>query len=103
MHNHNKEIIDTKMGKIIEKEFNIEEDIKKKGVAIIKIDDIKKRIPKYSAGNGHSSLRDGSRGGKRISYLAYKYDLKKNHKNENDKNSSVESLEFRNKKQNKKK
>ena len=99
---HNEVITDIKMGKKIEEEFHIQEDIKNKGVSIVTIEDIKKRIPEYSTGNGHSPLRDGSNGGKKISYLADKYNLKKNRKDKNKKNSRIESIEFRNKKHNKK-
>lgn len=92
-------IVGKKIGKKIEEVFDIEKKLKSSDKVVIKISEIKQKIPEYSSGNGHSCLRDGSRGGKDIGYLNHKYNLKKFHKNLSNKNSRLETLEFREKRQ----
>ena len=59
----NPKIVGRKIGEEIERIFIDQNIINNGGAISIKIDDIKKRIPTYSTGNGHSALRDGSVGG----------------------------------------
>ena len=94
---NNKNTMGKKMGKLIEKIFDIENRLRHNDCVTITISEIKEKIPQYSSGNGHSCLRDGSNNGKKIGYLVDKYSLKKCHKNKNNPNSAIEKLEFRKK------
>lgn len=89
------EIVGKKIGQAIEQAFAEKfEALKKNGTPFeISIQEIQEKIPDYSAGNGHSALRDRTQGGTKIGYLCYKYQVKKNYKNGNPK-SKLLSLVF---------
>lgn len=82
------------MGGQIEKVFDIENRLEQgnENEITIRIKDIKEKIPKYSSGNGHSCLRDGSNNGKQIGYLMDKYQVKKQYKNSNGNNSELVAI-----------
>lgn len=88
-------IVGIKMGQKIEEKFNIPGMLEEGKPVEISMKDIVEKIPEYSKGNGHDPLRDRSKGGERIGYLPYKYNLEKRHKNENNKNSAIDSLIFK--------
>lgn len=94
---NNKKGIGKKIGEQIEKVFDIENRLRHNDCVTIQISEIQEKISGYSSGNGHSCLRDRSRGGKQMGYLVNKYNLKKCHTNKNNPNSAIEKLEFRKK------
>ena len=94
---YNPKIVGRKIGEEIERIFIDQNIINNGGAISIKIDDIKKRIPTYSTGNGHSALRDGSEGGGQIGYLIYKYNVEKIYENPNNKNSALIEIIIRKK------
>ena len=59
----------------------------------ISIQEIQEEVSEYSAGNGHSALRDRTRGGKQIGHLCYKYQVEKIRENDS-LNSKIASLKF---------
>lgn len=58
------------------------------------IEEIKKKIPEYSSGNGHSALRNQERGGKSIGYLPYEYNVEKIRKGNDNINSEITELKI---------
>ena len=94
---YNPKIVGRKIGEEIERIFIDQNIINNGGTISIKIDEIKKRIPTYSSGNGHSSLRDRSEGGKQIGYLINEYNVQKIHENPNNKNSAITEIIVRKK------
>lgn len=59
------------------------------------IDEIKKKVPEYSSGNGHSALRNQEKDGESIGYLCHKYIVTKHRENDTNLNSRVISIEFK--------
>lgn len=88
--------IGKKIGQKIEQAFAEKfESLNKNGTSFeISIQEIQEEVSEYSAGNGHDSLRDGTRKGKKIGYLCNKYQVTKNRKNKNNPNSKIISLKF---------
>ncbi|EAK0954616.1 heme ABC transporter substrate-binding protein [Campylobacter upsaliensis] len=58
------------------------------------IDEIKKKVPEYSSGNGHSALRNQEKGGESIGYLCHKYIVTKHRENDTNLNSRVIGVTF---------
>ena len=92
-----KKIVGKKIGEEIERKFIDQNIINNGGDISIKIEDIKREIPSYSSGNGHSALRDGEKGGQQRGYLMDKYKVEKKRKNPNSKNSAIKEIIVRKK------
>ncbi|EID3271055.1 heme ABC transporter substrate-binding protein [Campylobacter upsaliensis] len=87
-------IVGKAIGEKIEKAFADEfDELNKNGTSFaLEIEEIKRRVPEYSSGNGHSALRNQERGGKSIGYLCDKYRVKKQRKNDTNLNSRVKKV-----------
>ncbi|TLD87613.1 hypothetical protein [Helicobacter sp. MIT 03-1616] len=88
-------IVGKKIGQKIEQAFPKKfKNLNEYGTSFeIPIRGIQEKVPGYSAGNGHSPLRDRTRKGKKIGYLCDKYQVEKIHENDNP-NSKIISLKF---------
>lgn len=88
-------IVGKKIGQKIEQAFPKEfKNLNEHGTSFeISIQEIQEKVSEYSAGNGHSALRDRTRGGKQIGYLCDKYQVEKIRENDSP-NSKIRSLKF---------
>ncbi|EAJ1688908.1 heme ABC transporter substrate-binding protein [Campylobacter upsaliensis] len=89
-------IVGKAIGEKIEKAFADEfDELNKNGTSFaLEIEEIKRRVPEYSSGNGHSALRNQEKGGESIGYLCHKYKVTKHRENDTNLNSRVNSVTF---------
>ncbi|CAG9469116.1 heme ABC transporter substrate-binding protein [Campylobacter upsaliensis] len=89
-------IVGRTIGEKIEKAFtSVFDRLNQDGTPFtLTIDEIKKKVPEYSSGNGHSALRNQEKGGESIGYLCHKYKVTKHRENDTNLNSRVNSVTF---------
>lgn len=94
--NKKPKIVGKKIGQKIEQTFKKEfQRLNETGEPFtLPLEEIKKKIPEYSTGNGHYALRNQERGGKTQGYLPNKYNVEKIRKNNDSISSEVIELEI---------